>query len=95
VLREAILPRRDWRLRIDDILEAIEKIGTYTRGMTQEGFAEDSKTVDAVVRKASCHVEESILRAAPGQCEDTARPAAAPCPPSGTAESAKLWSHQL
>ena len=65
------MPPRDWRLRIEDILEAINRIDTYTRGMTHEGFAGDSKTIDAVVRnlevigEASSHVEDTILRAAP------------------------------
>jgi uncharacterized protein with HEPN domain len=65
------VPPRDWRLRIDDIIEAIGKIDAYTSGMTQEAFAQDSKTIDAVVRnlevigEASCHIEEEVLRAAP------------------------------
>jgi uncharacterized protein with HEPN domain len=65
------VPPRDWRLRIEDILEAINRIDTYTRGMTHESFAGDSKTIDAVVRnleiigEASSHVEDAILRAAP------------------------------
>ena len=28
------MPHRDWRLRIQDIIEAIEKILRYTDGMT-------------------------------------------------------------
>lgn len=65
------MPPRDWRLRIDDILEAITRIDAYTRGMTQEAFATDSRTIDAVVRnleivgEASSHVDDAILRAAP------------------------------
>ena len=42
--------RKDYRLYIDDILEAIEKIGHYTRSLTCDAFAQDSKTVDAVLR---------------------------------------------
>lgn len=43
-------PDRDWKVRIDDMLEAIEKIRAYTKGMTQGTFSADTKTVDAVVR---------------------------------------------
>ncbi len=42
--------KRDVRLYLDDIFDAIEKIGTYVEGLTFEEFAEDSKTVDAIVR---------------------------------------------
>ena len=44
------MPPGDWRLRIDDILEAISRIDAYTRGMTAETFGQDSRTIDAVVR---------------------------------------------
>jgi len=44
-----VLPR-DWRLRIEDILEAIAKIEHYTAEMTFEAFRADERTVDAVVR---------------------------------------------
>lgn len=45
------MPSRDWRLRIDDILECIAKIERYTEGMTFEDFIGDDKTVDAVLRR--------------------------------------------
>ncbi len=41
---------REWRYRIEDILEAVEKIGRYTEGMDFASFQGDSKTIDAVVR---------------------------------------------
>ena len=41
---------RDYRLYLHDIKEAIEKIETFTKGFTFEEFAEDDKTVDAVIR---------------------------------------------
>jgi len=44
------VPHRDWLLRIEDILEAIGRIESYTHGLTFEDFCDDSKTVDAVVR---------------------------------------------
>jgi len=65
------VPPRDWRLRVEDILEAINKIDAYTRGMTEESFAGDSKTVDAVIRnleiigEASRHFDDSVLAATP------------------------------
>lgn len=40
---------RDWRVRIDDILEAIRTIRGYTEGMTYDSFSADLKTVHAVV----------------------------------------------
>jgi uncharacterized protein with HEPN domain len=44
------LPPRDWRLRIEDILEAAGRIETYIAGLVFEQFQGDRKTVDAVVR---------------------------------------------
>ena len=41
---------RDYRLYLHDIKEALEKIETFTKGFTFEEFAEDAKTVDAVIR---------------------------------------------
>jgi uncharacterized protein with HEPN domain len=41
---------RDFRLYLDDILEAIALIRDYTASMDYEGFARDRKTQDAVVR---------------------------------------------
>ena len=44
------MPPRDWTLRIEDILDAIERIGRYTAGLDLAGFSADQKTIDAVVR---------------------------------------------
>lgn len=41
---------RDHRLYIEDILESINKIEKYTKGMSFEKFSKDEKTIDAVVR---------------------------------------------
>ncbi len=41
---------RDYRLYLEDIVEAAEKIQNYSEGMNYDSFAADSKTVDAVVR---------------------------------------------
>ncbi len=44
------MPPRDWRIRVQDILEAIASVRSYTAGMTFEQFATDKRTVDAVIR---------------------------------------------
>ena len=44
------MPPREWRLRVEDILEAIARIERYVEGLTFEQFQADQKTVDAVVR---------------------------------------------
>ena len=44
------MPPRQWRLRVEDILDAIAKIERYVEGLTFEQFHTDDKTVDAVVR---------------------------------------------
>ena len=41
---------RDWKMRVQDILEAISKIQRYTTGMDYAAFRMDEKTVDAVIR---------------------------------------------
>ena len=44
------MPRREWRLRVEDILDAIGRIERYVAGLDFEQFKADQKTVDAVVR---------------------------------------------
>ena len=62
---------RDWTLRVQDILEAIEKIQLYTRDATQESLRVDARTVDAVVRnltvigEATRHVPSEIQQRYP------------------------------
>jgi len=57
---------RNWRLRIDDILDAIQNILSYTAGMDYSALSEDRRTFDAVIRnlevigKAAAHVPESV-----------------------------------
>jgi uncharacterized protein with HEPN domain len=41
---------RDYRLYLDDIMEAIQKIQDYAQGMSLEEFRGDKKTIDAVIR---------------------------------------------
>jgi uncharacterized protein with HEPN domain len=37
------LPRRDWRLRIEDILDAIERVQRHTAGQDLTAFLADEK----------------------------------------------------
>jgi uncharacterized protein with HEPN domain len=65
------VPPRSWRLRIDDILAAVDAILRYTAGMDRATFAGDSRTVDAVVRnlivigEAAGHVPDDVVAANP------------------------------
>lgn len=43
------MPRNTWLLRLEDILEAIDKIERYIRDLDAEAFADDPRTRDAVV----------------------------------------------
>lgn len=62
---------RDWRLRIDDILSAIDKIGRYTSDMSGESLAADEKTLDAVlfdvavIGEAARNVPEDVVARSP------------------------------
>ena len=51
VFKEIILamPPRDWKLRVEDMLQAITEIQSFTEGMTFEDFQVDTKTVRAVI----------------------------------------------
>ncbi|MFZ5586807.1 MAG: DUF86 domain-containing protein [Thermodesulfobacteriota bacterium] len=41
---------REWRFRLQDMLEAVAKIQGYLAGMSFGQFQADSRTVDAVIR---------------------------------------------
>ena len=62
---------RDYKVYLDDILEAVTKIRDYTKGLTLEGLKGDAKTLDAVVRnleiigEAAKKVPEEIRRRCP------------------------------
>jgi uncharacterized protein with HEPN domain len=57
---------RDYRVFLDDIMEAVGKIFEYTQGFTRDQFLTDRKTVEAVVwnlqiiGEASKNVPEEI-----------------------------------
>jgi uncharacterized protein with HEPN domain len=62
---------RDYRLYLDDIIEAVRRIKEFTNRMDFETFKEDIKTQDAVVRnleiigEASGRIPEAVRLAAP------------------------------
>ena len=41
---------RDYKVQLEDILDAVQKIRSYTAGLSYEDFRESSMVVDAVVR---------------------------------------------
>lgn len=59
---------RDFQVYLEDIIDAIDSIEEYTRGMTFSAFVEDRRTVDAVIRnfeiigEATKHIPERIRR---------------------------------
>ena len=65
------MPHRNCDLRISDIIDAIENALDYSAGMTFEQFAEDRKTIDAVVRnfmvigEAATHLPEDFIEKHP------------------------------
>jgi uncharacterized protein with HEPN domain len=42
--------KRDFKIYIQDILEAIRRIDNYLKGLTFEEFKKDNKTADAIIR---------------------------------------------
>ena len=65
------MSEREPRLLLHDMLEAIERIQSYTIGMNYEQFVRDHKTVDAVLRnlsvlgEAAKRVPETLRNQAP------------------------------
>ena len=65
------MPARDWRLRIEDILAAVERVQRYTARMDLASFLADEKTVDAVsfcfgvIGEAARHIPEDVVAANP------------------------------
>lgn len=44
------MPPRGWQMRVQDILDSIERIERYIAGMTFETFTASEITIDAVIR---------------------------------------------
>lgn len=65
------MPHRAWEFRVADIVDSIEKILSYTAGMSFEQFRKDSKTIDAVIRnftiigEAARHIPDEIVQSHP------------------------------
>lgn len=65
------MPFRDWKIRITDILQAIEEILELTRGMTADQFFQDNRTIKAVlynfafIGEAARHVPPEVQEAWP------------------------------
>jgi uncharacterized protein with HEPN domain len=57
---------RDYKLYLYDLKEAIDKVESFTEGLTSEEFAKDVKTIDAVTRnlqvigEAAGHIPKRI-----------------------------------
>ncbi|MDF1526925.1 MAG: DUF86 domain-containing protein [bacterium] len=66
------MPPRDWLIRIEDILEACNRIVEYVGDKTEDEFNSDPRTVDAVIRnltvigEAAGHIPEEIAKRYPG-----------------------------
>ena len=64
----SLRPQRLWRFRIQDILDAIERVQQYTQDMDLERFRQDRRTLDAVERnfiligEAAGGVPEEVTR---------------------------------
>jgi uncharacterized protein with HEPN domain len=62
---------RDFRLYLDDILDAIQQIRSYVEGLDEKAFGLDRKTQDAVIRnleiigEAAGNLPEEIQKASP------------------------------
>ncbi len=65
------VPRRSWRLRVEDTLQAITRIRDYVADYDLDGFCADQRTIDAVVRnleivgEASRHVPSEVQQRYP------------------------------
>ncbi len=58
---------REWKFRVRHMREAIDRIQSYTTGMTREELAADQCTLDAVVWNLT------VLGEAPAKCLTTSR----------------------
>jgi uncharacterized protein with HEPN domain len=65
------VPPREWRLRVEDILDAATRAQRYVADMDLGAFAADERTLDAVSRcfgivgEAATHVPKEIVAAHP------------------------------
>ena len=73
---------KDYKLFLEDILEAIQKIRNYTSGLSLQAFTADAKTFDAVIRNLE------IIGEAVKQIPDDIR---SQCPQVEWKRIARLW----
>lgn len=65
------MPPRQWRFRVNDMIDAIEAIATYSEDLDEDGFTHNRLVVDAVLRnltvigEAAASLPETIRMAAP------------------------------
>lgn len=65
------MPPRDWRLRVEDILGAADRIARYVQGMDLAAFEADELVLDAVSRcfgiigEAAKKIPENVVAAHP------------------------------
>jgi uncharacterized protein with HEPN domain len=65
------VPPREWRLRVEDILDAATRIARYVKGKDLATFVDDELTVDAVSRcfgiigEAATHIPDEVIAAHP------------------------------
>ena len=61
------MSNREYNLYLKDIYDSIEKIEDYVKDLSFEGFDQDAKTIDAVVRnfeiigEAARHIPKNII----------------------------------
>lgn len=65
------MPPRDWRLRIEDILDAADRIARYVQGKDLAAFESDELVLDAVSRcfgiigEAAKNIPDDVVAAHP------------------------------
>ena len=65
------MKRKNHKLFVEDVLEAIDKIERYTKGLTYETFVKNDMAVDAVIRnleiigEASRNISEDVRESYP------------------------------
>jgi uncharacterized protein with HEPN domain len=65
------VPRREWRVRLEDIIDAAERAVQYVQGLAFDEFAADARTIDAVsyaivvIGEAANAMPETVTAAAP------------------------------
>jgi uncharacterized protein with HEPN domain len=63
---------REWRHRVEDILDAIQEIQSFVDGMTVEQFRADAKTLKAIaadlmiIGEAVNHIPDNVQESHPG-----------------------------